>query len=136
MSEIQNQSNDAAAPAADKQTAFEILKRQDRDTAKKALAARLFINGVKQEEPVDLSYVPKAGETVEPLMPEDGDEALEVYRHSQDTRSMIRSASPVESLTPWHFTARSSSIVMPGSETAGLWYPSTGMEPAAATASP
>src|SRR5215470_4669659 len=62
--------------------ALEILKRQDRDSAKKALAARLYRRGVKQEEPVDLSYVVKEDESVEPLTPESGNEALSVYRHS------------------------------------------------------
>mgnify|MGYP000088300865 CR=1 FL=1 len=75
MSEIQK-----LEPAA--LTAFDLFKQQDRDVAKKAIAARLLRNGVKQEDPVDLSYVPKAGETVEPLTPESGNEALEVYRHS------------------------------------------------------
>ena len=82
MSEIQNQSNDAAAPAAVRHTAFEILKRQDREVAKKAIAARLFVDGIKQDEPVDLGYVVNEGETVEALTPDAGNEALEVYRHS------------------------------------------------------
>ncbi len=63
-------------------TALEALKAKDRDVSKKAIAARLFRNGMKQEEPVDLSYALKVGESVEALTPESGDEALEVYRHS------------------------------------------------------
>jgi threonyl-tRNA synthetase len=63
-------------------SALDILKRQDRDSAKKAIAARLYRHGVKQEEPVDLGYIVKEGESVEPLTPDSGDEALEVYRHS------------------------------------------------------
>src|SRR6266508_215245 len=63
-------------------SALEILKRHDRDGAKKAIAASLYRHGVKQEEPVDLSYVVKEGESVEALTPESGDDALEVYRHS------------------------------------------------------
>ncbi len=78
MSEVQNQ----LASESTALSAFDLIKQQDREAAKKAIAARLFRNGVKQEEPVDLSYVPQAGETVEPLTPEAGNEALEVYRHS------------------------------------------------------
>ena len=63
-------------------SALDLLKRQDRDIAKKAIAARLYRHGVKQEEPVDLGYILKEDERVEPLTPESGDEALEVYRHS------------------------------------------------------
>lgn len=63
-------------------SAHEILKQQDRESAKKAIAARLYRQGVKNEEPVDLGYIVKEGERVEPLTPESGDEALEVYRHS------------------------------------------------------
>jgi threonyl-tRNA synthetase len=63
-------------------TALEVLKQQDRDAAKKAIAARLYRNGVRQEEPVDLGYVLKEGERVEPVTPDSGNEALEVYRHS------------------------------------------------------
>jgi threonyl-tRNA synthetase len=65
-----------------KSSALEILKQQDRESAKKAIAARLYRRGVKQEEPVDLSYVVKEGESVEPLTPESGNDALGVYRHS------------------------------------------------------
>lgn len=79
MSDIQNQSVSLEPSVL---TAFDLFKRQDREVAKKAIAARLLRNGVKQEDPVDLSYVPKEGETVEPLTPESGNEALEVYRHS------------------------------------------------------
>jgi threonyl-tRNA synthetase len=71
------QSSNLSSPSA-----LEILKRQDREGAKKAIAARLYRHGVKQEEPVDLGYVVKDGESVEALTPESGDEALEVYRHS------------------------------------------------------
>jgi threonyl-tRNA synthetase len=62
-------------------SALELLKRQDRESSKKAIAARLFRDGVRQEDPVDLSYQVKEGERVEPITPESG-EALEVYRHS------------------------------------------------------
>src|SRR5262245_38207592 len=62
--------------------ALDILKQQDRDSAKKAIAARLYRHGVRQEEPVDLGYIVKEDERVEPLTPESGDDALEVYRHS------------------------------------------------------
>jgi threonyl-tRNA synthetase len=62
-------------------SALELLKRQDRESAKKAIAARLFRDGVRQEDPVDLSYQVKEGERVEPITPESR-EALEVYRHS------------------------------------------------------
>ncbi len=82
MSEIQNQSNQAVSSESGPLSAFDLFKRQDREVAKKAIAARLLRNGVKQEDPVDLSYVPKEGETLEPLTPESGNEALEVYRHS------------------------------------------------------
>lgn len=63
-------------------SALEILKQQDRESARKAIAARLYRDGVPQAEPVDLSYLPQPGETVAPLTPETGNEALEVYRHS------------------------------------------------------
>lgn len=79
MSEIQNQ---AVAQVGAGLSAFEAIKQQDREAAKKAIAARLFRNGVKQEEPVDLSYQLQDGETVEALTPEAGRDALEVYRHS------------------------------------------------------
>ncbi len=83
MSEIQNQSVSLELEVLPEGlTAFDLFKRQDREVAKKAIAARLLRNGVQQDEPVDLSYVPQADETVEPLTPESGDEALEVYRHS------------------------------------------------------
>ncbi len=81
VSEVQIKSNQQASNSSGL-TALEVLKQQDRDAAKKAVAASLYRHGVKQEEPVDLSYVVKAGESVEPLTPESGDEALEVYRHS------------------------------------------------------
>jgi threonyl-tRNA synthetase len=77
MSEVQHQ-----AVSTEALTAFDLFKQQDRDVAKKAIAARLLRNGVKQDDPVDLSYIPQPGETVEPLTPESGNEALEVYRHS------------------------------------------------------
>lgn len=79
MSELQNQ---ASAQSGSALSAFEAIKQQDRESAKKALAARLFRNGVKQEEPVDLTYQLHEGETVEALTPEAGNDALEVYRHS------------------------------------------------------
>ena len=79
MSELQNQSNQVQALAG--VSAIEALKQQDRDGAKKAIAARLFRNGIQQEEPVDLSYRLAEGEKVEPVTPE-SPEALEVYRHS------------------------------------------------------
>lgn len=79
MSEIQNQ---AVAQVGAGLSAFEAIKQQDREAAKKAIAARLFRQGVKQDELVDLSYQLKDGETVEALTPEAGNEALEVYRHS------------------------------------------------------
>ena len=63
-------------------TAFEAIKQQDREAAKKAIAARLFRNGIKHDEPVDLSYVLQADERVEAITPNSGDEALDVYRHS------------------------------------------------------
>jgi len=85
VSEIQNSSNQAAqatfGQAMAGASALEVLKQQDRESAKKAIAARLFRNGIKQEEPVDLSYQLGDGERVEPVTPE-SPEALEVYRHS------------------------------------------------------
>ncbi len=63
-------------------SAFEAIKQQDREAAKKAIAARLFRNGIKHDEPVDLSYVLQADERVEAITPDAGDEALDVYRHS------------------------------------------------------
>jgi threonyl-tRNA synthetase len=62
-------------------SALELLKKQDRESAKKAIAARLFRNGVWQEDPVDLNYQVKEGEQVEAITPESR-EGLEVYRHS------------------------------------------------------
>jgi threonyl-tRNA synthetase len=83
VSELQNQSGQASsAPVLSGMTALEAIKQKDREIAKKAIAARLFRDGVKQEDPVDLSYVLKDGEIVEPITTESGDEALEVYRHS------------------------------------------------------
>lgn len=61
--------------------AIEAIKQADRDSAKKAIAARLYRNGVRQSEPVDLSYQLGEGERVEPIIP-DSPEALEIYRHS------------------------------------------------------
>ena len=81
MSEIQNHDSSAVQASAGL-TAFDILKQQDREAAKRAIAARLFRHGAKQEDPVDLSYIVKEGETVEPLTPDSGNDALEVYRHS------------------------------------------------------
>jgi threonyl-tRNA synthetase len=83
VSEVQNQSSQAlSAPVSSGVTALDALKQKDREIAKKAVAARLFRDGVRQEDPVDLSYVLKDGESVEPITPESGDDALEVYRHS------------------------------------------------------
>jgi threonyl-tRNA synthetase len=79
VSEVQH--SPSAAPAAGL-SALELLKQQDRDAAKKAIAARLYRNGAKLEDPVDLSYIVREGERVEALTPDSGDEALEVYRHS------------------------------------------------------
>jgi threonyl-tRNA synthetase len=76
VSEVQQSSSSSGL------SALEIIKQQDRDLARKALAARLFRQGVRQEEPVDLGYIPQPGETVEALTPESGNDALEVYRHS------------------------------------------------------
>jgi threonyl-tRNA synthetase len=82
VSELQNQSNPAPSPPSSVGlSALDVLKQQERESAKRAIAARLFRNGVKQEDPVDLSYRLKEGETVEPITPE-SPEALEVYRHS------------------------------------------------------
>lgn len=61
--------------------AIEAIKQADRDSAKKAIAARLYRNGVRQSEPVDLSYQLGEGDRVEPIIP-DSPEALEIYRHS------------------------------------------------------
>jgi threonyl-tRNA synthetase len=63
-------------------SALEAIKQKDREAAKQAFAARLFRHGEPQAEPVDLSYQLREGETVEPLTPASGAEALEVYRHS------------------------------------------------------
>jgi len=62
-------------------TAAEVIKQQDRESAKRAIAARLIHNGDATAEPVDLSYRLKEGERVEPVTPE-SPEALEIYRHS------------------------------------------------------
>lgn len=62
-------------------TAIGLLKLQDREGAKRAIAARLFRNGQQIEDPVDLSYQLAEGERVEPIVPE-SPEALEIYRHS------------------------------------------------------
>jgi len=73
---------DNKSPKSSLITAREALKAQDREISKQAIAARLFRNGVKQPEPVDLEYRLQSGEKVEALTPESGNEALEVYRHS------------------------------------------------------
>lgn len=73
--EIQSIQSEAGLIAA------EAIKQADRDAAKKAIAARLYRNGEKQEDPVDLSYRLHDGERVEPITPE-SPEALEIYRHS------------------------------------------------------
>ena len=62
-------------------TAFEVLKQLDRESAKRALAARLVRADGLVNGPVDLDYVLKAGERVEPITP-DSPDALEIYRHS------------------------------------------------------
>jgi threonyl-tRNA synthetase len=63
-------------------SALDFLKQRDREQAKRAIAARLYRDGVRQEEPVDLGYTLQSGESVEALTPESGNDALEVYRHS------------------------------------------------------
>lgn len=72
----QHQSSGAQAGLA----AAEILKQQDRESAKRAIAARLIRSGEPAIE-VDLSYQLKEGERVEPITFE-SPEALEIYRHS------------------------------------------------------
>jgi threonyl-tRNA synthetase len=62
-------------------TAFEVLKQLDRESAKRSLAARLLRSNGEAPATVDLSYVLKEGERVEPVTP-DSPEALEIYRHS------------------------------------------------------
>jgi threonyl-tRNA synthetase len=62
-------------------SAFESLKQQNRDEAKRAIAARLFRDDLPAADPVDLGYRLAAGERVEPIVPE-SPEALEIYRHS------------------------------------------------------
>lgn len=62
-------------------SAIEFLKQLNRDEAKRAIAARLFRDGLPAEDPVDLGYHLGAGERVEPILPE-SPEALEIYRHS------------------------------------------------------
>src|SRR5882672_10572063 len=79
---VSEENNQQLLKNSSSRSALEILKQQDRESAKKAIAARLYRRGVKQEEPVDLGYVVGEGESVEPLTPESGDDALEVYRHS------------------------------------------------------
>lgn len=82
MNELQNQAqSEPVPPSSVGLSALEVLKQQDRESAKRAIAARLFRHGVKQEDPVDLTYVLQEGETVEPITPE-SPEALEIYRHS------------------------------------------------------
>lgn len=61
--------------------AAEVLKQQDRESAKRAIAARLIPAGGGNPFPVDLDYVLKEGESAEPITP-DSPEALEIYRHS------------------------------------------------------
>ena len=79
MSEINGIMSESGAGAG--LSAIELLKRQNRDEARRAIAARLFRDGVPAEDPVDLSYCPGEGERVEPIVPE-SPEALEIYRHS------------------------------------------------------
>jgi threonyl-tRNA synthetase len=80
VSDLLNQKA-GAQPSAAGLTAAEVLKQQDRESAKRAIAARLIRNGGAMSEPVDLSYQLKEGERVEPITP-DAPEALEIYRHS------------------------------------------------------
>lgn len=80
VNEVQNQEAVASQNHAGL-TAAEVLKQQDRESAKRAIAARLIRNGDAQTEPVDLSYRLKEGERVEPITPQ-SPEALEIYRHS------------------------------------------------------
>ncbi len=80
MSELHNQIGQAGQVVSPV-SALELLKQQDRESAKKAIAARLYRNGAKQEDPVDLAYQVKDGESIEPITLE-SPEALEIYRHS------------------------------------------------------
>ena len=79
MSEKQEIASQSAAPAG--VSAAEYLKQRNRDSAKRAIAARLYQSDIPAEEPVDLSYLLHEGERVEPIVPE-SPEALEIYRHS------------------------------------------------------
>lgn len=79
MSEKQEIASQNAAPAG--VSAAEYLKQRNRESAKRAIAARLYQNDIPAEEPVDLSYLLNEGERVEPIVPE-SPEALEIYRHS------------------------------------------------------
>ncbi|HZS46724.1 MAG TPA: threonine--tRNA ligase [Blastocatellia bacterium] len=65
-----------ASQSADGLRAIDVLKSQDRDAAKQAIAAK--VDG----EIVDLSRPVPKGAHVEAITPGSGDEALEVYRHS------------------------------------------------------
>ena len=76
-----NENNQLNQTSSSGISAFEALKRLDREGSKKAIAARLFRNEEKQEDPVDLGYQLSEGERVEPITP-DSPEALEIYRHS------------------------------------------------------
>ena len=62
-------------------TAIEALKQLDRESARRAIAARLVRVDGMVTGPVDLDYVLKPGEKVEPITP-DSPEGLEIYRHS------------------------------------------------------
>jgi len=75
----ENNPNSSAQPSSNP-TALEVLKSLDRESARRAIAARLFMNG-SAPVPVDLSYRLHEGERVEPITP-DSPEALEIYRHS------------------------------------------------------
>ncbi len=77
----ESQQSDNVSGIAGGLKAVDYLKRQDREAAKRAIAARLYVGEVKAEEPVDLGYLLSEGERVEPILPE-SPEALEIYRHS------------------------------------------------------
>jgi threonyl-tRNA synthetase len=68
------------SPPSPGRMAVEVLKEQDRESARKAIAARVLRNG-DAGVPVDLTYQVKEGERVEPITA-DSPEALEIYRHS------------------------------------------------------
>jgi len=71
-----NNANQASSGAGDALRAIDVLKAQDKEAAKQAIAAK--VDG----EIVDLSRPVEKGAHVEAITPASGDEALEVYRHS------------------------------------------------------